>query len=50
LIEVDERFDLQVEKTDNYLTEAGLTMVAKRHSEMFDGGPWASSFNQIWTR
>ena len=27
LIEVDERFDLQVEKTDNYLTEAGLTMV-----------------------
>lgn len=50
LIEVDEQHNLQVEEVTMCLNEAGMTLVNKQHSKMFDGGPYASSYNQIWIR
>lgn len=50
LVEVDERFEEQCEGTASCLSEAGLSMVARQHAEMFDDGPYSRCFNQIWTR
>lgn len=50
LVEVDERFEEQCEGTASCLREAGLNMVARRHAEIFDDGPYSRCFNQIWAR
>ena len=47
LIEVNEEFKKQSVDSFKYLTEAGLELVEKRHSEMFSD---TIVFNQIWRR
>ena len=50
LIEIDEGFEVQVEDTRRYLSEAGLVLKEKRQSEMFKDGPYKNIYNQIWYR
>jgi FkbM family methyltransferase len=50
LIEIDEDFEVQVEDTRRYLSEAGLVLKEKRQSEMFKDGPYKNIYNQIWYR
>ena len=47
LIEINEEFAQQSADTLQYLGEAGLELLEKRHSEMFEDSP---VFNQIWRR
>ncbi len=51
LVEVDEDFVRQAEDVQAALTQAGLHLVEKRHSEMIGSVPeFAKTFNQIWVR
>jgi FkbM family methyltransferase len=50
LVEINEDFALQATNSAAALSAAGLTMVAKRHSEMFEGTQFRNCFNQIWRR
>ena len=50
LVEVDEKFTLQVEKTKKYLTESGLKLTEKKHSDLIEKSKFKSVFNQIWKR
>lgn len=50
LIEVDEQFQELASGVSHQLLGAGFKLEAKRHSEMFETGKFASSFNQIWVR
>ena len=50
LIEVDEQHIRQVEEVTMYLNAAGMTLVNKQHSKMFDDGPYASCYTQTWIR
>ncbi len=51
LIEVDDDFEEQRIMVERYLTEAGLTLQKKTHSDMFEGSAqYGNSYNQIWSR
>ena len=50
LVEVDESFITQVERTKKYLTEAGLKLTEKKHSDLIEKSKFKSVFNQIWER
>jgi FkbM family methyltransferase len=50
LIEIDEVFEKQTVDSRGYLTQAGLVLKEKRHSEMFDNSPYRNCYNQIWYR
>ena len=50
LVEVDENFVLQVEKTSEYLKKAGMKLKKKLHSDLIDKSKFSSVFNQIWER
>ena len=50
LVEVDENFITQVERTKKYLTEAGLKLTEKKHSDFIEKSKFKSVFNQIWER
>ena len=50
LVEVNDNFGVLASEVTNLLGAAGLTLVERRHSDMFDGGAFASTFNQIWVR
>ena len=50
LVEVDEKFIMQVERTKKYLTEAGLKLIKKKHSDLIEKSKFKSVFNQIWER
>jgi hypothetical protein len=50
LVEIDESFKEQFERSTKYLSEAGLVLKEKRHSEMFENGPYQNIYNQIWHR
>lgn len=50
IIEIDDQFDEQSKMSSKYLTEAGLTMVEKRHSQMVEESSFRTAFNQIWSR
>ena len=50
LVEVDEKFALQTEKTNKYLTESGLKLTEKKHSDLIEKSKFKSVFNQIWKR
>ena len=50
LVEVDEKFIMQVERTKKYLTEAGLQLAEKKHSDLIEKSKFKSVFNQIWER
>ena len=48
LVEIDENFTLQMENTKKYLTQAGLKLSEKRHSNLIEKSKFKSVFNQIW--
>jgi len=52
LIEVNDDFQEQAEQCRQLLSEAGLTLREKRHSEMIAGSTtgFQNSYNQIWIR
>jgi FkbM family methyltransferase len=50
LIEVNDDFREHSTGISSILTEAGFRMSEKRHAHMFDGGPYAQSYNQIWVK
>ncbi len=50
LVEVTEGFAAQSEGTAKALRQAGLTLVAKVHSDMIEHSDYGNSFNQVWAR
>jgi FkbM family methyltransferase len=52
LVEINDRFAMQVESTSKSLHEAGLSLMEKRHAAYFDShlGAERYTFNQIWSR
>lgn len=50
LIEVNDRFLALAEEVTQILNASGFQLVERRHSEMFDGGTFGATFNQIWVR
>ena len=50
LVEITDDFPEQSTESRMILQEAGLTMKEKLHSEMFEGGIFQNTFNQIWCR
>jgi len=50
LVEINDDYELQRNEAQTLLASAGLVMQEKRRSEIFDGTPYASSYNQIWIR
>jgi FkbM family methyltransferase len=52
LIEINDQFTAQADDASSYLTEAGFTLLEKRHADYFDtvSGAPKYTFNQIWTR
>lgn len=50
LIEVNDRFTVLADEVTAILTHAGFSLVERRHAAMFDGGEFATTFNQIWVR
>jgi FkbM family methyltransferase len=50
LIEVNDNFHELASEVSDALMAAGFCLAERRHSEMFEGGPFADTFNQIWLR
>ena len=50
LIEVNEDFQVLATEVDDLLRSAGLALVERRHSDMFAGGAFENTYNQIWVR
>jgi FkbM family methyltransferase len=50
LIEVNEDVPSLATEVEDLLRSAGLTLVERRHSDIFDGGAFENTFNQIWVR
>lgn len=50
LIEVNDGFYEQASTCSKLLTDAGLILREKRHSEMFADSAFANTYNQIWIR
>ena len=50
IIEINDDFSEQAELSKQLLEEAGLTLLEKRHSEMFEGSNFQNLYNQIWIR
>lgn len=49
-VEINEDFVEQFENSVKFLTEAGLKLKHKKHSAIFDDGPYQNTFNQVWIR
>jgi|TARA_Y100000310_G_scaffold335835_1_gene418851 FkbM family methyltransferase len=50
IVEVDEKFLIQSEKTKKYLSEAGLVQKEKKHSDIIEKSKFKNVYNQIWER
>lgn len=50
LIEVNDQFNEQADVCAACLRGAGLALVSKSHSQMFENSAFRSAFNQIWAR
>jgi FkbM family methyltransferase len=50
LVEINDDFTEQAKQSKKTLEYAGLTLMEKRHSEMFEGTKFSNSYNQIWVR
>ena len=50
LVEINDNFIEQSEKSKEALERAGLTLKEKLHSKMFEDTKFSSSYNQIWSR
>lgn len=51
-VEVNDSFHEQARQCHKYLTEAGLVLESKRHSDMIENSPagFQNTFNQTWVR
>ena len=49
-MEIDENFTLQVNKTKQYLTDSGLKLIEKKHSDLIKKSKFKSVYNQIWEK
>ena len=49
-MEINEDFVEQAEVSKKLLEDAGLKLLEKRHSEMFEGSKFQNLFNQTWIR
>jgi hypothetical protein len=50
IVEINENFAQQTQNSARYLTDAGLVLANKSHSEMFEGTQFDNCFNQVWRR
>jgi FkbM family methyltransferase len=50
LVEINDDFTEQADKSKEVLERAELKFVEKRHSELFEGGTFKNLYNQIWER
>ena len=50
LVEINDVFTEQAEKSKEVLEHAGLTLIEKRHAEIFENTKFSNLYNQIWTR
>ena len=50
MIEVNDQFHLLAAEVSQALKTAGFVLAERRHSEMFEGGAFANTFNQIYVR
>jgi len=50
LIEVNDSFRLLADEVSHILSDAGFSLRERRQSEMFEGGAFSDTFNQIWVR
>ena len=50
LIEINDDFEKQSNKSKFYLENAGLVLDKKRHSDMFEDSRFSMLYNQIWIR
>ena len=50
LVEVDEKFEIQKNRTSEYLTNAGFELLHKKDLKMFDNTKYDLCFNQIWRK
>lgn len=50
LIEVNDAFTELASEVSERLEAAGFVLSERRHSDMFEGGRFATSYNQIWVR
>ena len=50
LVEINDNFIEQSNKSKDALERAGLTLKEKLHSEMFEDGKFRNLYNQIWVR
>ena len=50
LVEINDNFIEQAEKSKDALENAGLTLMGKRRSEIPDGSRFENTYNQIWER
>lgn len=50
LVEINDNFSEQAEQAAALLSQSGLVLKDKRHSEMIESGNFRSTFNQIWHR
>jgi FkbM family methyltransferase len=50
IIEVNDDFRVLATEVETILQAAGLTLVERRRSDMFAGGTFENTFNQIWVR
>ena len=50
LVEVNDDFQALAAEVSGLLGAAGFKLVERRHSDMFDGGAFDNTFNQIWVR
>jgi hypothetical protein len=50
LVEVNDDFRELASEVSRHLVDAGFQMREKRRAVMFEAGPYAATFNQIWVR
>ena len=50
LVEIDENFKLQKEKSKEYLESYGFKCIEKKHSDLIKKSDFKSIYNQIWER
>ena len=50
LIEINDDFIEQSDQSRKLLEASGLSLIDKRHAEMFEGTKFQNVYNQIWER
>ncbi len=50
LVEINDEFSEHAQTANRCLSEAGLTLTSKAHSQLVEDGNFRGAFNQIWSR